>query len=92
MSRSRIWVLAIALSLAACGGIRGEDADAVAVELGTAKAALEEAIQKANMALADSLETKIKEVAATGDLDSVKKLIAEKEAFEGEGKVPPLAT
>jgi len=88
------WFLSILVICGlACGqgatdGVRGEDGDVVAQEVEKAKAALDEAIQKANIALAASVDLKIKEAAATGNLDTVKKLIAEKEAFEAEGKVP----
>jgi hypothetical protein len=69
-------------------GIRGEDADVVGEELVKAKTALDDAVQKANSTLAEAFAAKVKEVAVTGNLDSVKKLIADKESFEAEGKLP----
>lgn len=84
----RVSAFSMALLAACCVGIHGEDADAVNAQLRKAKVAYEEAVEKANSTMAEVFAEKVKEVAATGNLVAVKKLMAESEAFEAEGKLP----
>jgi hypothetical protein len=56
-----------------------------------AKKAYSEAVEKAKHALVEGFATAIKTATGSGNLDVVKALQAEKEAFEGSGKLPSSA-
>ncbi|GIW92841.1 MAG: hypothetical protein KatS3mg110_0882 [Pirellulaceae bacterium] len=65
-----------------------DEVDPVQAELDKAKASYESAIETSESKLLDAFDTKIAAVAATGSLAGVRLLLAEKDAFLKEGKVP----
>ncbi len=78
-----------------CGGVCAPPAlaedkapDSIKAALDRAKAAHAEAAANAGKDLLIVLDDKIKSVAKTGDLNGLKQLIAEREAFVADGKLP----
>jgi hypothetical protein len=76
--------------IAAClpGTLKADDADPIRAELTKAKKAHAEADAKAKATLLAAIDEAVKAVAASGDLEGVKTIQAEKKAFEESGKVP----
>jgi len=76
--------------IAAClpGTLKSDDADPIRAELTKAKKAHAEAEAKARAALLGAIDDAVKAVAASGDLEGVKTIQAEKKAFEESGKLP----
>ncbi|WP_020475300.1 hypothetical protein [Zavarzinella formosa] len=68
--------------------IQAQDSDEIQIELEKAKTAYSDGAAKAKTLLLTSIDDIIKTVAQKGDLDAVKALRAERQAFDESGKVP----
>jgi hypothetical protein len=77
--------------LAFVANVLAEDKDLVRIEFDKSKTVHDEAIEKANKDFIAGFDSKIQEVAATGSLDGVKAIQAEKKQYEVDGKMPTSA-
>lgn len=80
-----------ALAMALCGAEAFSKVDETGKTLNAAKDARNEELLKVGKALAIEIDKSIKETATKGDLDAVKRLIADKEAFEKQSDYPESA-
>lgn len=78
----------IALSASSMVVVRADEPDSIRKELDKARALRAEADAKASAGLLAAFDEAIKTVAGLGDLDGVRRLQAEKKAFEDSGKIP----
>ncbi len=84
----RTLAISLTLFVLAVDLVQAQSSDPIQAALAAAKQGHQQAVQAARSDLVKAFEAAVKEIAATGDLNGVKALLSEKDAFDAKGQLP----